>query len=161
MPELIINHSQLLELSAEILNQGSSFRFQARGTSMTPLIRQGDIITIQPVDLSDLRVGDVILFQTAFDKLVAHRIIDIGVENGQIQFVARGDAILGSGEKVHADMVLGQVVRIERGSRVMHLDMHYWRSLGILWGKLAPFTLRCRSFRFASGRCDLISNSVR
>ena len=87
----------------------------------------------------------MILFQTAFDKLVAHRIIDIGVENGQIEFVARGDAILGSGEKVHADKVLGQVVRIERGSRVMHLDMQYWRSMGILWGKLAPLTLRFRS----------------
>lgn len=111
---------------------------------MTPLIRHGDIITVQPVDILDLRLGDVILYQTAMDKLVAHRIIDIGVEDGQIQFLARGDAILGSGEKVPSDKVLGQVIWIERGSRVIQLDTHGWRRLGILWGKLAPVTLRLR-----------------
>ena len=147
MPQLILNHSQLLELSAEILSQGSSFRFQARGASMTPFIRHGDILTVQPVDLATLHVGDVILYHAAGDKLIAHRIIALenGAQDEQFLPTARGDASRGSGKQVCADQVLGQVVSVARGAMIMQLKTPYWRSLGFIWGKLAPVALRLRS----------------
>jgi RimJ/RimL family protein N-acetyltransferase len=147
MPELIIDHKDLKELSVEILSRGSSFRFQARGTSMTPFIRHGDILTVQPVVPAILRVGDVILYHGAGEKLVAHRIIALenGAQDEQFRLVARGDASSGSGEQVYPDQVLGQVVSVERGSRIIQLENPFWRSLGFLWGKLAPIALQLRS----------------
>jgi len=36
-------------LAKDVLGRGASFRFQARGNSMTPFIRDGDVIAIVPM----------------------------------------------------------------------------------------------------------------
>lgn len=51
----------------------------------------GDLIFVQKVDASELKEGDVISFM-ASGSVTTHRIIEINKEDGQLQFITKGDA---------------------------------------------------------------------
>ncbi len=73
------------------------------GTSMEPQIRAGDIITVGEVAPSQIKVGDVIVFnvpplvQQAYNypALVAHRVIKIDASGKGIFFRTKGDNVEG------------------------------------------------------------------
>jgi hypothetical protein len=48
-------------LSRELLNKGLTVRFEARGASMSPCIRDGEIVHVTAVIVSKLRKGDIVL----------------------------------------------------------------------------------------------------
>lgn len=45
----------------EALRRGETVRFRPTGNSMTPRIRSGQLCTVEPVTLDDVRGGDVVL----------------------------------------------------------------------------------------------------
>lgn len=47
------------------LQAGETVSFRPRGTSMTPRIMSGQLCTVEPVHLSALAVGDVVLCKVA------------------------------------------------------------------------------------------------
>ena len=50
-------------ISRELLKRGLSVRFQARGASMSPCIRDGEIVYVTGVIVSKLRKGDIVLVE--------------------------------------------------------------------------------------------------
>ncbi len=52
----------LAGLMAAVLGKGLPFRFEARGESMHPAIRHGDVVTVAPVAGRAPRAGDVVAF---------------------------------------------------------------------------------------------------
>jgi hypothetical protein len=50
--ELSFGSDQFADLAKEILDKGRSLRFRARGLSMRPTIRDGDLLEIQPIAAS-------------------------------------------------------------------------------------------------------------
>jgi signal peptidase len=63
---------------------------------MTPSINVYDVVVDYKVDnASDIKVGDVITFRSTSaiskDLIVTHRVIDIKIVNGEIQYVTKGD----------------------------------------------------------------------
>ena len=44
---------------------------------MLPFIRPGDLLTVRPLEGQGPRVGDVILYQVAGQRLIAHRVIGV------------------------------------------------------------------------------------
>jgi hypothetical protein len=50
----------------------------------------------------------------------------------------RGDASLGPADVVRAEQVLGCVVAVQRGNRLVRLDRGMWRLAGMLWVRLWP-----------------------
>ena len=126
------------DLTGALLGQGRSVRFRARGGSMFPLIRHGEIVTARPVGLETLRVGDVVLHRIGPERLVAHRIVRLGHSNGQVAITTRGDASLGPGDRVGAEQILGLVVAVERGGRSAPLDRGVRRLAGGMWVRLWP-----------------------
>jgi hypothetical protein len=140
--ELLLSGPAQIDLMQAVLARGRSFRFRARGWSMTPFIRDGDVITIAPAqppdrnprlptsssqsarDLTKARncdVGRVVAFvSTPSRRLVVHRII--GRYNSG--FFIQGDNLSGPvTETVGVEDILGRVVRIERGSRRIWLGL--------------------------------------
>jgi signal peptidase I len=64
--------------------------------SMTPTIKQGDLLVIQGVSPQSLQVGNIIVYRTTdpylSDELIVHRIIQINKADGNIVgFVTKGD----------------------------------------------------------------------
>lgn len=76
------------DLARPMLEQGLSVRFQARGASMSPAIRDGEIVEISPVELTELRAKDIILAKTD-SGFRLHRIVTI--DPARDVFITRGD----------------------------------------------------------------------
>jgi signal peptidase len=81
--------------AVHLLNTSIPFAAVTSG-SMTPSIKQGDLLVVQGVNTSSLRVGDIIVYcstDTALkDCKIVHRIIQITLENGQpVGFITKGD----------------------------------------------------------------------
>ena len=83
-------HSTLFgDLSQRLLSMGLGFRFQARGTSMEPAIRDGDLLQVMPVVAEELGRGDIVLFADGAN-FRAHRLVVVDRVRGI--FVTRGDS---------------------------------------------------------------------
>jgi hypothetical protein len=130
------------ELIADLLFNGHKVKFRAPGYSMYPTILHEDVIKVEPVKPSAVRIGDIVLYQ-AQESLIAHRVKKIikrsernsrsapqgpqdrsGSPTGArpstsetLQFILRGDARPVCDDPVAAEQVLGKVVLIENNGR--------------------------------------------
>ena len=65
-----------LEVSADLLSRGYSVRFRPGGHSMSPTIRDGEAVTVEPIEAERVRVRDIILYRAA-RSVIAHRVVRI------------------------------------------------------------------------------------
>ncbi len=72
---LLITHP-FSELAATLLREGHSIRFRAAGQSMHPTIRDGETIVVEPIDLRDIKRGDIVLYRD-LRGVIAHRVVAI------------------------------------------------------------------------------------
>ncbi|MGD0758118.1 MAG: C25 family cysteine peptidase [Candidatus Sulfotelmatobacter sp.] len=104
------------ELARELLAGGSGIRFQARGASMSPAIRDGEIVHVRPAVPRDLRRGDLVLIKVE-GRLCLHRLVVADTERDV--FITRGDRGLQDDPAVSGEEVLGvaeaKEVRVGRG----------------------------------------------
>ncbi|MGB8832158.1 MAG: C25 family cysteine peptidase [Candidatus Sulfotelmatobacter sp.] len=97
-------------LSRELLNQGLSVRFEARGASMSPCIRDGEIVHVTGVIVSKLRKGDIVLVKSK-DGFRVHRLVM--ADPSQDFFVTRGDCGEQDDPPARGNQILGVVVAKE------------------------------------------------
>ena len=120
-------HRLFVEVSTDLLRRGRSVRFRAPGRSMQPAILDGDLITVEPVSLADIKRGDIILYRSTMG-VTAHRVVRIYRGNGSATlFILRGDAPGSPDERVDSQDVLGKVVWLHRGGRLV--DPYSWRAM--------------------------------
>lgn len=63
----------------------------ALSNSMSPTLKAGGMVVTQPVDSTDIRVGDIITYGSPIDgKVVTHRVIEIR-EHSPFLFQTKGD----------------------------------------------------------------------
>ena len=98
------------DLVQEFIETGNSFRFQARGRSMWPTIRDGEFLRVKPIGKRQLKLGDIVLFRR-MGEFKAHRII--GRKRDSV--LIRGDACIDSDGWIAIPEILGRVVAAERG----------------------------------------------
>ncbi len=127
----------LLDLTTELLSQGTTVRFRPSGRSMYPSIREGELVTVEPVVASDVTLGDIVLYRSQ-RGLIAHRVIQVSRPQSEPSayraagfrraclacgpsssrearvFRLRGDTSLFRDEPVGAEQILGRVIRVER-----------------------------------------------
>ena len=133
------------DMVTELLERGHSARFQAPGRSMHPTIREGEKITVEPVEPRAVRTGDIILYRTK-TGVIAHRVIRIVQRDffseaalraersvlkprpspsqpsslsPQHLFFLRGDASVNCDRPVEGRQILGKVVSVERDGRLI------------------------------------------
>lgn len=107
----------------DVLARGIPFKFQARGSSMMPFIRDGDVITIAPLQRGGAGLGTIVAFTRPGNGiLVVHRIVDIS-EN---LFFINGDNYPQNPDGwVPFENLLGRVVEVNRNGR------RIWLGLGV------------------------------
>jgi uncharacterized repeat protein (TIGR01451 family) len=76
------------QVTHELLQQGLCVRFQARGASMSPVIRDGEVVQVTPVIVSKLRKDDIVLTKSK-NGFRLHRIVVADHERDR--FITRGD----------------------------------------------------------------------
>jgi hypothetical protein len=126
------------ELAAQSLRQGNRLRVVARGGSMLPFLRAGDLIVVRPATAAEVEIGDVICYEPPSGGLCLHRVI-ARKDRG---FVTRGDA-LAYAEVVPDATVLGLVTARERRGRWTALDTPAARWRGRVIALSAPAIARC------------------
>lgn len=74
--ELRLSNQGQLELLRGMRERGASLRTPVRGWSMTPFIRDGDVVTIAPIRAVGARLGEVLAIELAQGSLlVIHRVV--------------------------------------------------------------------------------------
>lgn len=111
--ELAIAAEGLIELIQVTLAEGKSIRFKvaARGSSMAPWIRHGDVITLSPLSRRGARIGDVVAYlQPGIGRMIVHRIVNFREGSP----VLRGDNCTGNDETIVGFSILGRVTSVRR-----------------------------------------------
>ncbi|MFH1783026.1 MAG: S26 family signal peptidase [Candidatus Omnitrophota bacterium] len=104
----------MIDLMKEAFKKGNSFRFKAKGFSMSPFIKGGDVITIKPLKEVSLIIGDIVSFiSPKTNSLAVHRIVSIK-KNG---CVFKGDNSFNSDGLVLNKDILGVINKIERNNK--------------------------------------------
>jgi len=123
------------DVAQGLLRQGYGVRFCAKGWSMYPTIRDGEMITVEPAIPSRVKRGDILLRYNN-RRVIAHRLVRIArrktLLNPQTSipgtfFILRGDALSACDESVDPGQVLGKVVSVERDGHLIDLDG--WKSM--------------------------------
>ena len=104
----------------EALTAGVTVRFRAAGASMYPTIRDGETVSIAPVELADIVYGDVLLYR-ASGRLLAHRVVGLTASRERLVVHVRGDAKRACDAPVDGSDVVGRVIAVDRGGRVIPL----------------------------------------
>jgi len=109
-------------LSRELLKAGVCVRFEARGGSMSPSIRDGEIVHVTPVIVSKLRKGDIVLTKSDSGFRV-HRLVIVECEKNV--FVTRGDCGLQDDPAVRGEEILGvaEAKEVQVGRRMVRAKL--------------------------------------
>ncbi len=137
-------------LVKDILSRGAECRFQAKGHSMSPFIKDGDIVTISPLTHSSPGLGDVVAFNPPGNEmLMIHRV----VEKRNNDYYVRGDNLLEMDGLVQAKDILGYVNKVERDGKNVRVGLGPERFLiaflnrrGLLFPLLSPIRKIISSF---------------
>jgi hypothetical protein len=146
--DFLVPGEALLDLMQAVLARGASFHFRARGLSMAPFIKSGDLITVVPLAQEKPSVGKVVAFvHPVTRKLVIHRIID----RQGVAFLIQGDNTAGQADGwVEPQAILGCVTRVQRDGRRVYLGLGPERYLVAFLSKngwLDSVVRRLRAFK--------------
>lgn len=129
----------IMELIEAVHEKGASFRFQARGHSMTPAIRDGDVITVAPLHNLLPRRGDVLAFRhPQRPQMLVHRVLHTQVK----KFFIKGDNCPEADGWIPAENILGLITKVERRGKSLfwpnRSDPSFWLNAYLLFYPLWP-----------------------
>ena len=110
------------ELSAEILHAGKALRFRAHGSSMQPLVRDGDVLRIEPLDERLLKPGEVVLCSQRPGSVVVHRVVRRQAGPEGVRYTIQGDQVGQPDGTLPLAQIHGRLVSLERAGKVIHLQ---------------------------------------
>ncbi|HXK59324.1 MAG TPA: nucleotidyltransferase family protein [Acidobacteriota bacterium] len=139
--ELRISGVDFAELCREISSHAGRLRFQARGQSMRPFLRDGDLLTLEAVTPAQVCIGDIVLYQAENGRPLVHRVLWKKAIGEEMFFLIRGDASRGECDRVSGARVIAKVTEVRRGSRIFSPNS-CWRRLPALAWATTPTPLR-------------------
>lgn len=137
----MVNYKKVasLELSQRILEKGYSVRIPVVGGSMFPLLRSGNTIIFEPMEVSKISIGDIIVYGRG-RRIVAHRLVKGYQENGRVVLVTKGDSSSSLDPSIYAEDVLGKVVSVERKGCRIRLDKGIGSLIDFICARIFPFS---------------------
>jgi signal peptidase I len=145
-----LNGADFRELARNILRNGHQVHFRARGGSMYPFIKDGDVLEVTPyAEKLIIRCGDVLLIETNTGKFLTHRVVNIKHHHGKDYYMIKSDASDSTDGWFRSENILGRVDVIERGSRRIWLTLPAQQWKASVWVMLAPWVPR---FSWLPGR---------
>ena len=140
--ELFLSGKALAELMLATLEKNAFFRFQVKGFSMSPFIRDGDIVTISPLSGKRSVFGNAVAFiHPCAEKLIIHRVI----KNFPEHYLIKGDSLFYPDGFIPKKNLLGVVSKIERNGRRVRLGLGKEQALIVLLSRerILPLMVWC------------------
>jgi len=117
---LSADNLSITELLSTLVDKGLSCKFQAKGHSMSPFIKDGDAITVSPKVGCSPRFGDVVAFiHPRTEKLFIHRV----VWKRRDAYIVKGENTLESDGLIKKENILGVVTEVERKGKKVFLGL--------------------------------------
>ena len=140
-------------LCREVLASGGAVRFQARGASMSPAIRDGEIVYVGGVEKA-LSVGDVLLVRSS-DGLRLHRLVH--ADKTSDVYVTRGDC----GQQDDPAVAFRDVLGIAECKEVQWMGKPLQIGVNSLAGRALKgwASMRTAAARFLPARWGLLRNA--
>lgn len=130
--ELALAGPRLVDMLEILLDKGIPVRFQARGFSMSPFIRNEDVVTVSPLQARSPALGDVVAFGNRDTRrLIVHRVV--GKKRGA--YLIKGDNTIEPDGYATRESILGLVTRVERDGKNVSLGLGPERFLIALLGR--------------------------
>jgi len=103
-----------VELVKEVLGKGVECRLQVKGYSMSPFIKDNDVVTISPISDASPGLGDVIAFvHPKADKFFIHRV----VRKMEDACLVKGENSLEPDGFIEREHIIGMITRVERDGK--------------------------------------------
>jgi signal peptidase I len=93
----------------------------AYGNSMFPFIREGDICRFTSMHPTKLKKGDIVLYHSVTDHLVAHRLSYTNEQDGNRIFILKGDTNLGFDQPIKEQQIIGVLAYVQKGDKSVHM----------------------------------------
>ncbi len=124
--ELNLTNLGQAELLRAVTDRGVPLRTRVRGFSMSPFIRDNDILTIAPMNGCTPSIGEVVAFvQADTGRLVVHRVIS----RADPGWLVRGDNSPKDDGLITRENILGVVRCVEREGRDVRVGLGVERVL--------------------------------
>lgn len=132
---LNLKREDFASIAYGVLGRGRVLRFKAKGGSMSPFIRNGDVVEVVPLK-GKINLGDVVFYCSSYGSPVVHRVIQRNKEN----IITKGDSVSNPDQLILSKQVLGRVVTVEKNGWCIRLDRPMGRLLNILLATISPFS---------------------
>ena len=143
--DLSLSGEVFLKLLEAVIDKRAAFRFKAKGFSMSPFIKDGDIVTVSPL-FGVPALGDVVaIIHPETEKLIVHRIIG----KRKDFYLIKGDNVCEIDGFIPDKNIIGRVTRIERSGKRIFLGFGPERFLIALLSRkklLLPLLSSARMF---------------
>lgn len=129
-----VHLEQVMPLMREVLSSGKNVTFGPRGTSMLPLLRQGqDSVVLSPLP-KKLQKYDLPLYQRDNGQYVLHRIVKAGDT-----YTCIGDNQFAPETGLRQDQMIALVTAVVRNGRQIPVTAVQYRLYCRLWHYSRPF----------------------
>lgn len=102
------------KLASMLLSEGQAVHKTAHGESMLPTITDGAVVLIKPVDIDQIKRGDVVYLAPSSEKAIIHRVFRFRTIKGIRLVQTWGDNNLAPDPFVRCDKIMGRVVSMEK-----------------------------------------------
>jgi signal peptidase I len=120
--EVNLETPDFLEHARQLLSKSVPVQIRMSGSSMSPTIEDGDVVTVEPITAKPVAAGDIILYNSLRDTAVIHRVVRIERKGSSARaVVTRGDAASQNDIAVPVHRVLGKVELIDRAGEQITL----------------------------------------
>ena len=109
-------------LTVEIVRTFGQVRLRVFGTSMVPSILPGELISVQRADISEISLGEIVLYSRE-GRLFAHRVVAHGGNHHGPGLITRGDRLSQNDPLVSSSELLGRVTSIETRDGLSHCEV--------------------------------------
>lgn len=124
--ELRLSNEEFGEILRSVASERASLRFRAKGFSMSPFIKDGDVLTLSPL-YGRPKAGCIVAFiDSITGRPVIHRVLGT---RGDSLFLVKGDNSRKIDGLVPMQNILGYVEKIERGGKRVRLGLGRERTL--------------------------------
>ena len=135
----LVELTELYPLMAEVIAKGGTFRFYPRGTSMLPMLVEGED-SVELAQADAVEVGDVVFYRRDNGAFVLHRLI--AKRNGT--YTMCGDHQMGLEYGIREEQVLAKLVGFYKGEEYHSVDEEAYLAYTKKMVKRFPFYRRNR-----------------
>ena len=131
------------DVAESIIRNNINMKVPVTGDSMSPLLRTGDSIYVEPVKAEDLSAGDILVYKTQ-GNMVAHRLIRILRSNGKFMFLTKGDTFSSADSLLKESDLIGRVYATGKYG----MDLNFKKGIFSMVNRLAYLLSPLSSFLY-------------